>query len=196
MNTKINIENISALIEFNFEEVKLEYVKDGKLALEEIFGILKRKNENVFYDKKKIVIIYETGESRVQFFIYSSGKIWCVGARSEEDLYCALERHFQKAGAIMGIKKPVVLINNIMATAMFDYKIYLDELENYVEDGCKITYEPGIFPRKAIYKSELGSANIFLNGKIVVIAKRKDDIVPIVKNIEEIIAINKAAIPL
>ncbi len=195
MNTKINIENISALIKFNFEEVKSEYVKGGKIELEEVFRILKSKNENVFYDKnkKKITVIYEIGESCVKFFIYPSGKIQCMGARSEEDLYCALEKHFQKVGEIIGMKKPVVSINNVMATTMFDYKIDLVKLENYREDDCKITSDSEIFPA-ATYKSKLGTANLFANGKIVIITKRKENIAPMVKNIEEIVALNKAAI--
>jgi TATA-box binding protein (TBP) (component of TFIID and TFIIIB) len=193
---------VSALIEFNFEEVKSEYVKNGKIALEEVFRILEGKNENASYDKnkKRIAIICEIGESRVKFFIHSSGKIQCMGARSEKDLYCALEKHFQKVGEIIGIKKISVSIKNIMATAVFDYKIRLDEMENYAENenaenDCEITYRLDIFPA-AIYKSKLGTANIFMNGKIVIITTRKENIAPIVKNIEEIIAINKAAIPL
>ncbi|OQX21598.1 MAG: hypothetical protein BWK75_02790, partial [Candidatus Altiarchaeales archaeon A3] len=116
----------------------------------------------------------------MEFFIHSSGKIWCVGARSEEDLYCALEKHFQKVGEIIGIKTMSVSVKNIMATTMFDYKIDLVKLENYGEYDCKITYDSEIFPA-ATYKSKLGTANLFLNGKIVVIVKRKDDIIPIVK---------------
>lgn len=202
MTTKVNIENVSASIGFNFKEVKSEYVKNGKIALEEVFRILKSKNESVSYDKNKgrITIIYEVGESRVKFFIHSSGKIQCTGARSEKDLYYVLERYFQKVREVIGIKNIRVFIKNIMATAVFDYKVRLDKIENYLgnenaENDREITYMPDIFPA-AIYKSKLGTANIFANGKIVIITTRKENIAKIVKDIEEIIAINKAAIPL
>jgi len=196
MGTKINTENIFASIEFNFEEVKSGYVKNRKIKLEKIFIILKSKNENAFYDKnkKKITIIYEIGESSMKFFIYGTGKILCMGARSEEDLYCALEKHFQKVCKIIGIKKMSASIKNIMATAVFDYKINLEKLENYKKDDCEITYNPEFF-HGATYKSKLGTGNIFANGKIVVITKRKDDVLPIVNHIEKIISINNAAIP-
>lgn len=198
MSTNINIENISVLIEFDLKEVKSKYVNDGKVVLERVFTILKEKNEDVFYDKKKLTLIYKINGDYVKFFIYRSGKILCVGARKEEEVYDAL-RYLQKICKIIGVKKISSSIINIIATAILDYQIDLELLaccsEYYGKDYCEITYTPEIFTA-AVYKSKLGSANIFANGKIVVITKKKENIAIIVKNIEEITFLTNARIPL
>lgn len=195
----LDVFNISGLIRFNPKEVKQKYIKNGKFLLNEIFTDLKSKNYNVVFSRKGGFFIecknYKASiMSNIVFSLYPSMKILFTGAKSEKEIHNAIEHCFKKVLNKIGIKKYKVLITNIMFSSVFDYNINLDKLMKYSED-CKIFYNPEIFCA-ASYESKYGFANIFANGKVVIIVKNKRDAKRIIKQIEKIISITKAAIPL
>jgi len=68
-----------------------------------------------------------------------------------------------------------------------------DEIDCKID--CEIIYDSEIF-HGIICKSKFGSANIFANGKIVILTRKEEYIVPIIKNIEKAVYLTKSAIPL
>lgn len=162
----IKIENIVASIKLDLTGVESPYVENGRnLKLSEIS---EKKDEEISYDKGRFPgLVYRIKKPKVAMLIFSSGSVICTGARKEEDVYIASEMLVKKLNSL-GIpltKKPTVLIQNIVASTMFDHNINLDMLAEHPD----MEYEPEQFPGLMYRLSDPETVMlIFRSGRIVV----------------------------
>lgn len=161
----IKVENIVASVKLDLTEVESIYVENGRLKLSEIS---EKKNEEISYDKSRFPgLVYRIKEPKVAMLIFGSGSVICTGARKEENVYTASEILVKKLNSL-GIpltKKPTVLIQNIVASTMFDHNINLDMLAEYPD----MEYEPEQFPGLMYRLSDPKTVMlIFRSGRIVV----------------------------
>lgn len=123
-------------------------------------------------------VIFRLKRPTTTFLIFESGKLVCVGARSEKEV----ERAFRtlvrklKKGSILIIGKPEIQIKNVVASASLGGSVDLLQLyESTREMRGRIMYEPDQFPG-LIYRMESPKAVflIYSNGKIVCVGARKE----------------------
>lgn len=113
-------------------------------------------------------VVYRIREPKLAMLIFSSGKIICTGARSEEDIEKAVSSLLQKfkEGGIKIHGKPKVEIQNIVASAKMNFKVNLDQLALECENT---EYEPEQFPGLVFRLDEPKTVMlVFRSGKIII----------------------------
>ena len=153
MVMKTKIENIVSSITLNREL----HLKKLSRAIKEI--------EN---PKQFPGIILHLYKPQVAMLIFRTGKVICSGARSKREIDSAVEillKKLRKAGVrIRG--RPVVEIQNIVASSSLDFKVNLDTL---AIECFNTEYEPEQFPG-LVYRLEEPKTVmlIFRSGKIII----------------------------
>ena len=136
------------------------------------------KAKNAEYNPKRFdAVIMRIREPRTTALIFTSGKMVCTGAKSEDDSKKA-SRQFAKIINRLGfpVKFSEFRIQNIVASCDFRFPIRLELLAQ--QDLRHTSYEPEMFPG-LIYRMEKPKIVllIFVSGKIVLTgAKKRDDI--------------------
>ncbi len=112
-------------------------------------------------------LVLRIKDPKTSALIFSSGKVVCTGARSMQKVEESIQRIIEALGKI-GVKvtiKPVVKIQNMVASGNIDMKLNLNKLAMQLDNT---EYEPEQFPG-LVYKLIEARATflLFSNGKIV-----------------------------
>jgi len=189
----IRIENIVASVKLDLSDINTDFVENNKLKL----GYIAEKGgSGISYDKSNFPgLVYRIKEPKVAMLIFSSGSVICTGARKEEDVYVAstiLEKKLREIGVLLN-KKPTVVIQNIVASTMFEHCINLDVLSELPDTE----YEPEQFPGLMYRLSEPKTVMlIFRSGRIVVTgAKSTQEAILAAKKTKALIVEKNAIIP-
>jgi transcription initiation factor TFIID TATA-box-binding protein len=118
-------------------------------------------------------VVFRMRRPRVAALIFSSGKIICVGGKSEREVYDAVDNLIMRLvkGGIITLKKSELRINNIVATANFGRTIDLSSISTW--PGA--IYEPEQFPA-LIYYMEYPKLVflIFSSGRIICLGAKNE----------------------
>ncbi|MGB9778658.1 MAG: TATA-box-binding protein [Candidatus Bathyarchaeales archaeon] len=119
--------------------------------------------------------------------IFSTGRMVCTGAKSEGEARRAVFKVVRKlrTAGIITQGKPLIEIQNIVASGSIGGPVDLEELCQRLRLGSSIMYEPEQFPG-AIYRMQRPSVVflIFSAGKIVCVgAKNEDEVYEAVENL-------------
>ena len=154
MTMKANVENMVSAITVNQKIDLKKFVK---------------KVKGMEYNPERFPgVVYRIREPKLAMLIFSSGKIICTGARSEEDIKKAVENLLKKfkEGDIKIEGKPKIEIQNIVASAKMNFRVNLDLLAMECENT---EYEPEQFPglvfRLASPKTVM---LVFRSGKMII----------------------------
>jgi transcription initiation factor TFIID TATA-box-binding protein len=113
-------------------------------------------------------VIYRLTDPKLSMLIFRTGKVICSGARSKADIERAVEQLLAKLkeGKITVKDKPIVQIQNIVASASLNFRVNLDQLAMDCEDT---EYEPEQFPGLIFRLAEPKTVMlIFKSGKMIV----------------------------
>ncbi len=153
MQMKTKVENIVSSITLN-QELNLKKITT---AIKEI--------EN---PKQFPGIILHLEDPQLAMLIFRTGKVICSGARSRKDINAAVEqllKKLRKAG-IRIKNKPIVEIQNIVASSGMEFKVNLDKL---AIECWNTEYEPEQFPGLVFRLDEPKTVMlIFRSGKIII----------------------------
>ena len=135
---------------------------------------------NAEYNPKRFAaVIMRIREPKTTALIFSSGKMVCTGAKSEDASKLACRKYgknIQQIGFEVRFKE--FKVQNIVASCGVGFPIRLENLSNSKSHSHFCTYEPEVFPG-LIYRmmSPKIVLLIFVSGKIVLTgAKTREDI--------------------
>lgn len=156
-------------IKIKVENVVASATLDVKLDLERIAGAL----GDVQYEPVQFPgIVYKLTEPKAALLIFNSGKIICTGARSIDEAEQAVQKIVEKLKDI-GIsvpRKPVIEVQNMVATTLLPAKLDLNAIAIHLND---IEYEPEQFPGLVHRMKDPGVVFLlFASGKIVITGAR------------------------
>ena len=158
---KIAIQNIVASVSLN-----------QKIDLQEIVEKFPQTeyNPNVFPG-----LVFRLKKPKTATLIFGTGKMVCTGAKSEKESRAAVRKVVRELRG-RGIKikeKPVVIIQNIVASAELGGEI---DLEPLVYKLSKVMYEPEQFPG-AVYRMDDPQVVflVFSAGKLVCVGAKKEE---------------------
>ncbi len=123
-------------------------------------------------------LVFRLKRPSTTFLIFGSGKLVCVGARSEKEAKTALQqlvRKLKKEGILI-VGKPEIQIRNVVASASLGGSVDLSQLyESTTEMRGRIMYEPDQFPG-LIYRMDSPKAVflVYSNGKLVCLGTKKE----------------------
>ena len=156
----INIENVVASATLN-QKVDLNAIVKGFPGVE-------------YRPEQFPGLVFRLKRPKTATLIFSSGKMVCTGARSENEARRAIKNVLEelKKGGIIIIRKPELKIQNIVASASLSGKI---DLEQAVGTLGKTMYEPEQFPG-LIYRMDEPKVVIllFASGKLVCTGAKKE----------------------
>jgi len=113
-------------------------------------------------------VIFRVREPKLAMLIFRTGKVICSGARSKKDIDAAVEKLIAKfkEGKIKIKSKPIVEIQNIVASASLGFQVNLDTLAT---ECWNTEYEPEQFPGLVFRLDEPKTVMlIFRSGKIII----------------------------
>ncbi len=159
----INIVNVVASVTLNQKFNLLDIVKNFR---------------NVEYNRERFPgLVFRLKRPKTATLIFSTGKMVCTGAKSEKLAKSAVNkvvRELKKNGIVV-LGKPVIIIQNIVASANLHSKV---DLETACDVLDNVMYEPEQFPgliyRMADPKTVL---LVFTSGKIVCTGGKSEEIV-------------------
>lgn len=138
---------------------------DQKLDLKKL---AKSEPDAIYTPKRFPGIIYRMHEPRLGTLIFNSGKVICSGATSRKQISIGVKKLKAKLSehGIYIKAKPLVKIQNIVASASLGFGVNLDVLSV----GCDNTeYEPEQFPGLVFRLAEPKTVMlVFRSGKIVI----------------------------
>lgn len=120
-------------------------------------------------------LVFRLKKPKTATLIFGTGKMVCTGAKSEKESRRAVEKVVKglRSEGIQITEKPVVTIQNIVASAALGGEI---DLESLVYKLDRIMYEPEQFPG-AVYR--MGDPQvvflIFSAGKLVCVGAKKEE---------------------
>ena len=120
-------------------------------------------------------LVFRLKKPKKATLIFGTGKMVCTGAKSEKESRSAVEKVVKelRAQGIVITEKPVVNIQNIVASAALGGEI---DLESLVFKLSKVMYEPEQFPG-AVYRMDDPKVVflIFSAGKLVCVGAKKEE---------------------
>ena len=120
-------------------------------------------------------LVFRLKKPKTATLIFGTGKMVCTGAKSEKESRQAVEKVVKelKGGGIQIKEKPVVIIQNIVASAVLGGEI---DLEPLVYKLDRIMYEPEQFPG-AVFRMAQPKVVflIFSAGKLVCVGAKKEE---------------------
>ena len=129
---------------------------------------LARKIKEIDNPKQFPGVIFRLQEPKLAMLIFRTGKVICSGARSRRDIDEAVSKliaKLRKAGVRIKAK-PIIEIQNIVASASLDFKVNLDVLAT---ECLNTEYEPEQFPGLVFrLDSPKTVMLIFRSGKIII----------------------------
>lgn len=157
----VNIENVVASAVLN-HNVDLE-------AITKLFPMAEYRPEQF------PGLVFRLKKPKTATLIFSSGKMVCTGAKSENLAIKAVEKVVKelKSHGIVIVGKPRIQIQNIVASASLGGKI---DLEKATYTLSKTMYEPEQFPG-LIYRMDIPKVVILLfsSGKLVCTGAKKEE---------------------
>ena len=134
----INIQNIVASVSLN-QKIDLQKIVEKFPQTE--------YNPSVFPG-----LVFRLKKPKTATLIFGTGKMVCTGAKSEKESRSAVEKVVKelRGEGIQITEKPVVMIQNIVASAELGGEI---DLESLVYKLSKVMYEPEQFPG-AVYRMD------------------------------------------
>ena len=143
-----------------------------KLDLNKINSFFKEAKLSDKFDR----ITIKLNSPKTTAFIYSNGKLICLGAKSEKDSLKACKEYFKIIKNLnFGVKFSGFEIQNIVGSCDVKFKIPLLDLSKNIPNTKHFYYKPEIFPG-LIYHPECEakiSLSIFSSGKIVIAGAKK-----------------------
>ena len=120
-------------------------------------------------------LVFRLKKPKTATLIFGTGKMVCTGAKSEKESRKAVEkvvRDLRRRG-IKILEKPVVNIQNIVASAVLGGEI---DLENLVYKLNRVMYEPEQFPG-AVFRMDEPKVVflVFSAGKLVCVGAKKEE---------------------
>ena len=163
LDLEIAIQNVVASVTLNQKFNLLDIVKNFR---------------NVEYNRERFPgLVFRLKRPKTATLIFSTGKMVCTGAKSEKLAKSAVNkvvRELKKNGIVV-LGKPVIIIQNIVASANLHSKV---DLETACDVLDNVMYEPEQFPgliyRMADPKTVL---LVFTSGKIVCTGGKSEEIV-------------------
>ena len=133
-------------------------------------------------------LVFRLKKPKTATLIFETGKMVCTGAKSEKEAVQAVNKVTKelKARGISVSGKPVVIIQNIVASAELGGEI---DLENVVYKLKRVMYEPEQFPG-AVFRMDEPKVVflIFSAGKLVCVgAKKENEVYQAVDNIKKLL---------
>jgi transcription initiation factor TFIID TATA-box-binding protein len=133
-------------------------------------------------------LVFRLKKPKTATLIFSTGKMVCTGAKSEKETRSAVEKVVKelRGQGIQIAEKPVVMIQNIVASAELGGQI---DLETLVYKLGKVMYEPEQFPG-AVYRMDEPKVVflVFSAGKLVCVgAKKEEQIYEAVNKIQKLL---------
>jgi len=119
-------------------------------------------------------LVFRLKKPKTATLIFGTGKMVCTGAKSEKESRSAVEKVVKqlKQQGIQITEKPVVKIQNIVASAELDGEI---DLESLVYKLNRVMYEPEQFPGAVFRMDDLQVVFlIFSAGKLVCVGAKKE----------------------
>jgi transcription initiation factor TFIID TATA-box-binding protein len=138
-------------------------------------------------------LVFRLKKPKTATLIFGTGKMVCTGAKSEEAARKAVNkvaRELKKHGIISVANKPVVHIQNIVASGELGGEI---DLESVVYKLRRVMYEPEQFPG-AVYRMDDPRVVflIFSAGKLVCVgAKKEQEVYDAVNKLQKILEENE-----
>jgi transcription initiation factor TFIID TATA-box-binding protein len=133
-------------------------------------------------------LVFRLKVPKTATLIFSSGKMVCTGAKSEEQAQKAVRTVVQrlKKGGVEIVNEPIIEIQNIVASAGLGGKVHLEEAARQLPHSM---YEPEQFPglihRMATPKTVI---LLFASGKLVCTgAKKETEVYQAVNNLHAIL---------
>jgi len=155
------------------EVIDLEIVIQNVVAsatLDQKFNLLDiiKTFRNVEYNPKRFPgLVFRLKRPKTATLIFSSGKMVCTGAKSEKQARAAVRKVVRelKNNGIIVLNKPVITIQNIVASANLQNKVDLESAADLLDN---VMYEPEQFPG-LIYRMRDPKTVllVFTSGKIV-----------------------------
>jgi transcription initiation factor TFIID TATA-box-binding protein len=151
-------------MDISVENVVATATLDQKLDLIAIMKVFR----NVEYRPKKFPgLVFRLKRPKTATLIFSTGKMVCTGAKSEKLARSAIKKVVKelKGNGIIILGKPVIVIQNIVASANLHGKIDLEMAADIMDN---VMYEPEQFPG-LIYRMAEPKVVIliFASGKLV-----------------------------
>lgn len=154
MTMKANVENMVSAITVNQQIDLKKFVK---------------KVKGLEYNPERFPgVVYRIRDPKLAMLIFSSGKIICTGARSEDDIKKAVDSLLKKfkEGDIQIKGRPKIEIQNIVASAKMNFRVNLDLLAMECENT---EYEPEQFPGLVFRLAEPKTVMlVFRSGKMII----------------------------
>ena len=151
-------------LDISIENVVATATLDQKLDLLAIMKVFR----NVEYKPKRFPgLVFRLKRPKTATLIFSTGKMVCTGAKSEKLARSAIGKVVKelKNNGIIILGKPIIVIQNIVASANLHGKVDLEAAADIMEN---VMYEPEQFPG-LIYR--MGDPKvvilIFASGKLV-----------------------------
>ena len=158
---KISIQNIVASVSLN-QKINLQQIVEKFPQTE--------YNPSVFPG-----LVFRLKKPKTATLIFGTGKMVCTGAKSENESRSAVQKVVRELrGQGIEIKeKPVVIIQNIVASAELGGEI---DLESLVYKLDRVMYEPEQFPG-AVYRMSDPQVVflVFSAGKLVCVGAKKEE---------------------
>jgi len=151
-------------LDISVENVVATATLDQKLDLIAIMKVFR----NVEYRPKKFPgLVFRLKRPKTATLIFSTGKMVCTGAKSEKLASSAIRKVVKelKDNGIIILGKPIIVIQNIVASANLHGKIDLETAADIMDN---VMYEPEQFPG-LIYRMAEPKVVIliFASGKLV-----------------------------
>jgi len=132
-----------------------------------LIDILKNFRNTEYHPKRFPGLVFRLKRPKTATLIFRSGKMVCTGAKSEKLAISAVKRVVKelKAGSIIVLGKPVITIQNMVASANMQNKVDLETAADLLDN---VMYEPEQFPG-LIYRMNDPKTVLLLfsSGKIV-----------------------------
>lgn len=162
MTIKVNIENMVSAITVNRQIDLKKFVREVK---------------GMEYNPDRFPgVVYRIRELKLAMLIFSSGKVICTGAKSEDDIKEAVKNLLKKfeEGGIKIKERPKIEIQNIVASAKMNFRVNLDLLAMECENT---EYEPEQFPGLVFRLGDPKTVMlVFRSGKMIITgAKTPED---------------------
>ena len=181
LDQPLDIEELSEKLVMDLSD----FLKLMDITKEELAGVWAKEYDSADELPEKLQVIKNPGtfpgvickipKPKTAMLIFRTGKIICSGARSQEAIEGATKKLIEilKLGGVFIKEKPIIEVQNIVASAQMDFKV---NLEMAAIDCEGTEYEPEQFPGLILRLKEPKSVMlIFRSGKMIITGAKTTD---------------------
>ncbi|PKP54380.1 MAG: TATA-box-binding protein [Candidatus Altiarchaeales archaeon HGW-Altiarchaeales-3] len=174
LDQPLNIEELSEKLVMDLNE----FMKMMNITREELAKVWEKEYKSPDELPEQLQVIKNPGtfpgvickipNPKTAMLIFRTGKIICSGARSKNDVDLATEKLIEllKLGEVFIKEKPIIEVQNIVASAQIDFKV---NLEMAALDCEGTEYEPEQFPGLILRLEDPKTVMlIFRSGKMII----------------------------